>query len=219
MCFSASASFVAAVFTGSAGIAAATRTHTRTEIPLATVPLFFAIQQAVEGLLWLSLPEGFEGPVPSLLTLVFLVFAKVIWPILIPLAVVLIEPQSVRQRLITWCCAAGVLAGAFFVWSLFANPHMAWIEGGHIAYRPEPYLPLVVGVMYVAATCVAPLLSSHAAVRVLGMIVTAGSAVTYLLYWEAYTSVWCFFSAAGSSVIVFHFEKARQRRLAFRPSA
>jgi hypothetical protein len=62
-------------------------------------------------------------------------------------------------------------------------------------------------------------LSSHAAIKVLGMIVTAGSAVTYCLYWEAYTSVWCFFSAPASSVIVFHFEKARQRRLALRPSA
>jgi len=166
--------------------------------------------------LWLSLPEG---SAPLLLTQVFLVFAKAIWPNLIPLAVVLIEPRPGRRRLITWCCAAGALAGAFFAWSLVANPHTAWIEGAHIAYTSEQYLPLVVGAMYVAATCVAPLLSSHAAVQVLGIIVTAGAAVTYFFYWDAYTSVWCFFSAAASSVIVFHFEKARQRRLAFRQSA
>lgn len=218
MCFSASASFVTAAFTGAAGLAAVKRTRVRAEIPLAIIPLFFAIQQAVEGLLWLSLPAGSEGPPAALLTYVFLMFAKVFWPILIPLAVMLIEPQPGRRHLVTWCSAAGALAGAFFAWSLVANPHTAWIEGAHIAYSPERYLPWAVGVMYVAATCVAPLLSSHAAVRVLGIIVTTGAAVTYFLYWDAYTSVWCFFSAAASSVIVFHFEKTRQRRLALRAS-
>jgi len=192
----------------------------RAEIPLAAMPLFFAIQQGVEGLLWLSLTDGSERPEASLLLAnVFLVFAKVVWPILTPFAVVLIEARPGRRRLIRWCCAAGVLAGAFFAWSLVANPHMAWIESGHIAYSPEHQLPWIIGSMYVAATCVAPLLSSHAAVKVLGIIVTAGSAVTYFLYWEAYTSVWCFFSAAASGVIVFYFEKARQHRLALRASA
>jgi hypothetical protein len=212
MCFSASASFIAAAFTGATGLVAATRVHTREQMPLAVVPLVFAGQQGLEGLLWLSLPKHPEGPISSLLTYAFLAFAKVIWPVLIPVAVLLIEPEARRRRLLTWCSAAGALTGAFFVISLSSQVHTARIEESHIAYSAEPYLPVLICIMYFVATCAAPLLSSHRPVRALGVIVTIGSLVTYVFYWEEFTSVWCFFAAAASCVIVFHFEKARQLR-------
>lgn len=50
MCF-----FTAAV-TGAAGIAAVTRAHAREDMPPASIPLVFAVQQSLEGLLWLNLP-------------------------------------------------------------------------------------------------------------------------------------------------------------------
>jgi hypothetical protein len=60
------------------------------------------------------------------------------------------------------------------------------------------------------ATAVTPLLSSHRAVILLGAIVFAGSLLAYLKYWEAFASVWRFFAAAGSVVILLHFERVRQ---------
>jgi hypothetical protein len=39
-----------------------------------------------------------------------------------------------------------------------------------------------------------------------------GSIVAYAFYWEAFLSVWCFFAAAGSVVILAHFEHARRTR-------
>ena len=30
------------------------------------------------------------------------------------------------------------------------------------------------------------------------------------MFWEAFASVWCFFAAAGSVVILVHFERVRQ---------
>jgi hypothetical protein len=35
--------------------------------------------------------------------------------------------------------------------------------------------------------------------------------VAYVLYWEAFVSVWCFFAAAASAVILWHFELSRRR--------
>ena len=43
----------------------------------------------------------------------------------------------------------------------------------------------------------------------LGVVVLVGSVVAYLLYWEAFVSVWCFFAAAASSVILFYSEQFR----------
>jgi hypothetical protein len=43
----------------------------------------------------------------------------------------------------------------------------------------------------------------------LGAIVLCGSLSAYFMYWEAFASVWCF-AAAGSVVILVHFERVRQ---------
>jgi hypothetical protein len=47
-------------------------------------------------------------------------------------------------------------------------------------------------------------------VVVLGIIVLAGLLLAYFMYWQAFASVWCFFAAAGSVVILVHFERVRQ---------
>jgi hypothetical protein len=65
-------------------------------------------------------------------------------------------------------------------------------------------------VLYLVATAITPLLSSHRAVALLGAIVLAGWLFAYFMYWEAFASVWCFFAAAGSIVILMHFERVRQ---------
>ncbi len=46
-----------------------------------------------------------------------------------------------------------------------------------------------------------------------------GSLVAYIFYWEAFQSVWCYFAAAGSLVILGHFEWSRRRRPALAPIA
>ncbi len=63
------------------------------EVPLAAMPLLFAFQQAVEGALWLQLPAAGSREAVAALSLVFLVFAKVLWPAYTALAVLSIEPD------------------------------------------------------------------------------------------------------------------------------
>src|SRR5262249_22728319 len=58
MCFSAAASFSAAGLLGLTGIATLAQVRNRAELPLAFTPLLFAAQQAVEGALWLTVPQG-----------------------------------------------------------------------------------------------------------------------------------------------------------------
>jgi hypothetical protein len=210
MCFSATASFVAAGVTGAVGAVSVSQVSRQSELPLASIPLFFAAQQAVEGALWLTLPVAPYGPVSTTLTYLFLLFAKVFWPLFVPIAVLLVEQERIRRRILIALCAAGAGVAVFFLGSILSNTHSAHILGGHVVYSSEPHLPETVRLAYLVTTGIAPMFSSHRAVQLLGLIVTAGSLVTFFFYWDAFASIWCFFAAAGSVVILTHFVQARR---------
>jgi uncharacterized protein DUF6629 len=61
--------------------------------------------------------------------------------------------------------------------------------------------------LYLLCTCVPPLLSSSRAVRNFGAIVVAGFLVSAYAYFATFISVWCFFAAAGSSLLYFYFKR------------
>ena len=105
MCFSATASFSAASITAVIGIATLRQVKHPRELPLAAMPLLFAVQQAVEGALWLQLPAGGGRDAVVALSLCFLVFAKVLWPACVAPAVLLIEPD-LRRRQVLYALAA-----------------------------------------------------------------------------------------------------------------
>jgi hypothetical protein len=212
MCFSATASFVTAGATAVAGIVSLRRASERRELPLAATPLLFALQQSVEGLLWLMLPVAPDGPAATGLIFVFLFMAEAFWPVYAPIAVLLIEPNGRRRRLMLVCLAAGAAVGAYLAWWIFSRSHAAAIINGHIVYVTEYRHSDLIGLAYLAATSLSLLLSSHRTVVALGVIVLAGSTIAYVLYWEAFVSVWCFFAAAASVAILCHFQWSRRSR-------
>jgi hypothetical protein len=218
MCFSATASFLTAAVVGGVGIIAITRTRNIRELPLASIPLFFAAQQFAEGGLWLTLPVAPESAISSWLTQAYLVFALVFWPVFSPLAAFLVEPQQIRRRLIGICLAFGVVVAAYFLWLAVALPHSAEIVGAHISYRTGSEAPVGAIGFYLLATTFGLLLSSHRTIVLLGLIVLAGYVATLYFYATAMTSVWCFFAAAASVVIVGHFERAHAQRRTVEPA-
>ena len=215
MCFSATASFVAAGVTAAIGVASLSRVTDPRELPLAATPILFALQQSIEGLLWLTLPLAPWGSISTVLALLFLLIALVLWPVYVPLAVLLIEPNWWRRRVMCLCLAIGTGIGAYLLWSVLSGSYGAAILGGHIVYAREPRYSDAVAITlaYFAATGLPMMLSSHRTVVGLGAIILVGSTVAYLFYWEAFVSVWCFFAAAASIVILCHFEGARRHRL------
>lgn len=213
MCFSPAASFIAAGLTGAVGVLTLTQVRHPRELPLAATPMLFAIQQAIEGLLWLRLPVAPTSEGPAGLIFAFLLFAHVIWPTYSPTAALLMEQDRRRRRLMSPLLGAGLAVSGYLLWALLTHPYDAHILGGHIVYGSEPPLLNSLGAIYVVAVSLPLMLSSVRAVAALGLIVLVGSAVAYAFYWHAFQSVWCFFAAAGSLVILSHFVSARRRRL------
>lgn len=212
MCFSATASFTAAAFTGVIGIVTLSRVTTRAQAPLAAVPLIFALQQLIEGSLWLTLDAGPPSALSDGLTYAFLALAESWWPIVVPLVVFLAEPDRLRRRLLAPIAVLGAGVGLYLLWQILGQPHRAMIIDEHMVYVTEGRLAFPLAATYFVATVLPPLLSSHRTVAILGLIVLVGATVAYLAYWEAFVSVWCFLAAAGSAVILFHFERPRWTR-------
>ena len=162
----------------------------------------------------MSLEGGADPGVVKALVEGFLLLAQVWWPIFVPISVLLVEPDRARRRLMGVALAAGVSVGLYLLWSILTRAHNAEIIDEHVVYTTETPYPLLVSIAYFAATVVPPLLSSRRVVAILGVVVFVGAATAYVFYYEAFVSVWCFFAAAASGVILFHFERERRRHRA-----
>jgi hypothetical protein len=57
----------------------------------------------------------------------------------------------------------------------------------------------------VAAISLPLLLSSQRTIKLLGVIVLAGGVAAFAFYYQAFQSVWCYFAAAASLVLLAHF--------------
>ena len=85
MCFSATASFSAGALLLGVGAVTLKSARRPCEWPFAAIPLLFAIQQLIEGVIWLT----FSADTPLLntvMTHVYSFFSHVLWPIYLPLA-------------------------------------------------------------------------------------------------------------------------------------
>jgi hypothetical protein len=205
MCFSAPVSFVAGAALLTLGVVAVRRTRRAAEWPFALIPAWFGVQQLLEGGLWLTLAQPQQACLNTFLTQGFSAFSQVIWPLYIPLAVWLLEPAGWRRHAIGLIALAGAAVSLYLLWYLLRVPAVAEVQGRHIAYVfPHFHQPLATA-LYLLGACVSPLLSRFKAVRHFGLLATAALLVTAFFYAQWFISVWCFFAAVLSSVIVLHF--------------
>ncbi len=205
MCFSAGASFGAAVMLTAVGIAAMKKVESRRLMPFAAIPLLFATQQFAEGSIWLSstnsIPPGFQQPA----VYVFLIFAQVIWPAWVPISIWLIEPRGKRRAILLALAAAGVILTLYNTFCLINYPVWADAADRHIVYhRSFPQMGVhISSIAYILATIFPPLISKINKMFVLGFAILFSFLITVMMYQEFLISVWCFFAAVISVIVLF----------------
>ncbi|MGI9449966.1 MAG: DUF6629 family protein [Geminicoccaceae bacterium] len=208
MCFSAAASFTVAAATGAVGIAGLKLVRQRTEIPLAFVPIIFAGQQAIEGTLWLLLPgDGANTTAIGALSLGFLIVAEVVWPIFIPIVVLLVEPERHRRLALKIILVLGVVLSNDLLQALLNDLPIAVVQGHSIRYPGYIDHLSWQQSLYLLCTCVSFLLSSHRMIQAIGVVIVIGLAVSAYAHYATLVSVWCFFAAADSTLLYFHFKR------------
>src|SRR5262245_49523559 len=211
MCFSATASFTAAAVAGSIGAVTlwkAAKLREPAILPIAAFPALFALQQGIEGLLWLDLARPAASACRPFLTHAFLGYAEIFWPVFAPLAAWLIEPVQWRRRMIGACVLVGAALSAYLFWKMLGNPYTASTATGHIVYSNSVTYPKGIEIPDVLAATISRLVSSRRMIQLLAVVILGGFAVALLSFYQSYISVWCFFAAAASSIVYLFVHRA-----------
>ncbi len=204
MCFSATASFSAGIVLLGIGTLTLKAARQPRELAFAAIPLLFAIQQLSEGVIWLT----FRYDAPQLnvaMTYLYSFFSHVLWPIYVPIAVLLIEPLHWRRMVLLAFVAAGLAAGLYLLQILLTFSVVSQSTDQHMEYVSPHFFAATVMTLYLLATTVSAMFSHHRLVKVFGVLALMSFGAAYFFYARWFISVWCFFAALLSAVIYLHF--------------
>jgi hypothetical protein len=204
VCFSAEADFVSGAVIGAIGIATLTQVDHPLELPLAVLPFAFALHQIAEGFVWRDLDSGVTHStgVPVYL---YLAFAWVVLPILAPLAIMILEPPGRRRRAIGVFVVLGAIAGAYLAAAIVRGDVSAHAVEHTVQYGGAGRFATVATVLYIVATCGAPLLSGFRAIVWFGIANVVAVAAFATIQAEGLTSLWCTWAAVVSVLIFLQF--------------
>jgi hypothetical protein len=204
MCFSAIVSFSAAAGLSLLGIATIRSTTSNRELLLGAFPCLFALQQTLEGFVWLGHSDSALSSITAVGVYGFLLFASLLWLVLSPLAIYLLEQDLNRKRFLLGLTIGGLLLGIYlFGWILNhgVNPQtfsgnlfydLSFIPG----YEVIKYLYLVVIVL--------PFSIAHSsALKIFGGLVTVSFILSQIFFQVTMVSIWCFFAAILSGGLYF----------------
>jgi len=204
MCFSANASFGASVVLGTIGVATIRKVKHPALFPFAAIPLLFAVQQASEGVLWIGLSDPSHASWRHFPVYIFLTFAQLIWPSWVPLSIMLLEKNKGRRTMLIILLLIGLSISIYLLFCLFWYSVSAEIQSGHIHYRlnfPLAFAP-VSGVLYFIPTVVSLFVSSVRRMRYLALAILISFIGTKIFFDDYLISVWCFFAALLSLVVL-----------------
>jgi hypothetical protein len=212
MCFSSSASFAVAAVLLPLGVASVRycRQQERDDLlPLALTPLFFSLQQALEGLVWLGLEPGGADWLVHPAALAYLFFAYGFWLTWMPWSVLRLNrhaPPALRRRSLGILLVLGLLTGAALWLPLALDGSLlqpAVVNGSldyHTILLADRWINLAIGSTAYGVVVIGPLmLSASGRLRAFGAAILAAFLVSHLFYGHAFASVWCFFSALLSA--------------------
>ena len=212
MCFSAAANFTGSGVLGTIGVLTLTRVKHRRELLFASLPTLFAIHQFTEGFVWLGLDGVLSPAVTHAMAAAFMLYAQGLLPFLLPLSVLLFEPDARSRRRMLPFLVIGCLAGLYILWALVAYPTQTFIKENSIVYINPATNNTAVAVLYVIATCGSLLFSRIRDMVIFGLANLAILLVVMAVKSYAFTSLWCAYAAVASIIILVYFWKSHSKR-------
>lgn len=206
MCFSATASFTAGAVLSAVGVVTIKKTKTKNQLPFASIPLLFGLQQIVEGTVWLSFQQG-TSFINKFATYSFMSFAYILWPSFVPFSIGLLETDPHRKKILRGFQVLGILVSLYLLYFMIRYPMASHAVHESIAYTmPSKAGVLIVG-LYTLAVGASCLFSSHRIINIFGILTVLFLAGTYYFYTASFVSVWCFFAAILSGAVYLYFTR------------
>jgi hypothetical protein len=203
MCFSPQMDVAAGVVIGVVAVDTLRHVRRPQELPLALLPLVFAVHQLVEALVWWSLQGEVSATTGHRAEWLYLAIAFGVLPVLVPFAVGGLEPAS-RHRLTAGFVALGGVVAVLLMAAVVRGPIGAVIQGHHVLYRVDLWHGDTLAVLYVLVTCGSMLLSGHSHVRAYGMANLVAVAVLVWIDQTAFVSLWCLWAGITSVLVDLH---------------
>ncbi len=203
MCFSAEASFAGGVIISAIGVAVVTKVHKPSQLLFACIPIFFGMQQFTEGMLWISIPNPEYINIEKVATYIFLFMADVLWPVLIPVSILLMEENHRKKKILWYFFFAGLVVSLYYSYCLVFLNVTPRIIGYHIKYISDfsKLIAIPAFFLYLVATIPPLFISSIKRMHIFGTLMLLSCIVTAIFFTQYLTSVWCFFAALISGVI------------------
>ncbi len=212
MCFSATANFVGSGVLGAIGVVTLTKVKHRRELLFAALPTFFAVHQFIEGFVWLGLDGRLSPAVTHNMGAAFVLYAQGLLPFLMPLSILLFEPDMKSRRRMMPFLAVGTGTTLYMLWALIAYPLHISVVGNSIVYINDGTNNTVLAVLYVIATCGSLLFSKERPMVIFGVANLAILLTVMAVKRYAFTSLWCAYAAVASVIILAYFWKSKLRR-------
>jgi hypothetical protein len=212
VCFSATANFVGSGVLGTVGVVTLTKVRHRRELLFASLPTLFAIHQFMEGFVWLGLDGILSPAVTHNMGAAFVLYAQGLLPFILPLSVLLFEPDAKSRRRMLPFLAVGTGTTLYMLWALIAYPLQISVRGNSIVYINQGTNNTALAVLYVIATCGSLFFS-----KVKDMVIFGAANLVILLAVMAvkryaFTSLWCAYAAAASIIILAYFWRSKLQR-------
>ena len=212
MCFSATANFVGSGFLGAAGVITLTKVKHRRELLFAALPTLFAVHQFLEGFVWLGLDGILSPAVAHDMGAAFMLYAQGLLPFLLPLSVLLFEPNAKSRRGMLPFLVLGGGTALYILWALTAFPLQLYVRKNSIVYINQATNNTAVGLLYVIATCGSLFFSKIKMMVVFGAANLAILLAVMAVKRYAFTSLWCAYAAIASVIILAYFWRSTEER-------
>jgi hypothetical protein len=212
MCFSATANFVGSGVLGALGVVTLAKVKHRRELLFAALPSLFAIHQFIEGFVWL----GLDGKLPPTVThdmgAAYMLYAQGLLPFLLPMGVLLFEPNGKSRRRMVPFLLIGGATGLYILWALTAYPTEIYIRQNSIVYTNQGTGHMIIAILYVIATCGSLFFSKVRAMVIFGAANLVILLVVAAVKQYAFTSVWCAYAALASLIVLVYFWRSSGQR-------
>jgi hypothetical protein len=210
MCFSVQSDLAVGVALLPVGALALREVRQVRELPFASLPLLFAAHQLIESLVWAGADGTVSREVQSAATMAYLVIALPVLPLLVPLAVLLLEPRTARRRVVGFA-VLGAAVSAYFALVLLTSPVSVTVHPYALEYHTGVTNGWLWTALYIGAVIGPSVLSGYRSIVVFGVVNLVGLTLVALLYVEGFISLWCLQAAAASLLVLVHL--IRRRRL------
>ena len=179
------------------------------EVPFASLPLLFALHQLVEALIWAGADDhAVPVPLQQAAVVMYVGYAMVVLPTLMPLAVLLLEPRSDRTRLAPFV-VLGALMSVVYAVEVFSTPISVVVHPHALEYVTGLRHGGILAIGYVVAVIGPAVLSGYRSIVAFGLVNLVGLVVVGIAYQDAFASLWCVFAALASVLVVLHMLRRR----------